>query len=274
MFLFMKTAVEPLASTPLDANILVVPYMTPLRCPAKYRAFTLLELLAIIGILALLITLRLPALARATDQTKRSQCASNLRQFTLATQIFANENDDRLPSGAVGSWAWDAPASLGTFVESTGSKWTVMYCPGTGPRFSDADNWNLYNFAPPSFRVLGYANTFFANTGVSSTNYNPTLTPSPVQVTPGNYVTPLTSQRVLLADATISLPGQNNPATRYSYSYVNIQGGYALAHLSPHLTAQFPAGGNLGMLDGHVEWRKFNDMTPRTQGSSSPVFWW
>jgi prepilin-type processing-associated H-X9-DG protein len=36
-----------------------------------------------------------------------------------------------------------------------------------------------------------------------------------------------------------------------------------------------PAGGNVGMLDGHVEWRVFPQMHVRTpQGSGTPVFWW
>jgi prepilin-type processing-associated H-X9-DG protein len=34
-----------------------------------------------------------------------------------------------------------------------------------------------------------------------------------------------------------------------------------------------PTGGNLLMLDNHVEWRKFNSMLPRTIGNV-PVFWW
>ena len=35
------------------------------------------------------------------------------------------------------------------------------------------------------------------------------------------------------------------------------------------------AGGNVGMLDGHAEWRKLNyPMLPRTDSSSTPIFWW
>ena len=192
--------------------------------------------------------------------------------FTLAMQIFANDNTDRFPTNGLGYWAWDIPADIGTFVESTGSKWTVMFCPGTAPRFSETDNWNLYNYSV--YRVTGYANTFpLGNGHVTPTNVNPTMTPVPLQIGFGVYVTPLASERVLLADTTISQNGQNNPAARYSYNFTDIQGGFAKAHVSAHLTGRFPAGGNLGMLDGHVEWRKFDDMTPRTTGSS-PVFWW
>ncbi len=238
------------------------------------RAFTLFELLVVVAVLALLISLRLPALARATDQTKRAQCAANLRQFTLAMHIFASDNNDRFPTNTSAFWAWDASPYIGTFVESTGSKWTVMYCPGTAPRFDDADNLNFYNYSLPGYRVLGYATTLPGNPGVASTNLNPTLNPVSVQMSFGLYSNPLSSQRVLLADVTMSAPGQNNPAARYTYNFTNIQGGYPKGSVSAHLAANFPVGGNLGMLDGHVEWRQFDGMTPRTTSSGAPVFWW
>jgi prepilin-type processing-associated H-X9-DG protein len=237
-------------------------------------AFTMIELLVIVAVVVLVAVIRLPALARATSQTKRAQCASNLRQFALAMHIYAGESQDRLPANTNGYWAWDVSGYIGTFVEGTGSKWTVMYCPATAPEWTEADNWNLYNYSPPDYRVLGYANTFPGNPGVVSTNVNVTLTPTAVPVSFGIYATPTASQRVLLADVTMSSFGQDNPAARYTYNFTVIQGGYPRSHTSAHLTGRFPSGGNLGMLDGHVEWRKFDDMTPRTQGNGSPVFWW
>ncbi len=45
------------------------------------------------------------------------------------------------------------------------------------------------------------------------------------------------------------------------------------AHRTSHMAGFLPAGGNLAMLDGHVEWRKFDDMHVRAAGSG-PVFWW
>jgi prepilin-type processing-associated H-X9-DG protein len=248
------------------------PFRFTLQSVAGRRGLTLIELLVIVSLLSLLVATQVPALSRAAVQTKRGQCAANLRQFTQAMHIYAGENDDRLPTNSVGYWAWDVSSYIGTFVESTGSKWTVMYCPGTTPRFSDSDNWQFYNFGT-GYRVIGYANTFPGNSTLTATNINPTLTPAPMQVGFGLYTTALASQRVLLADATISNYGQNDPAVRYTYNYTEITGGYPWHHCSPHLMGRLPAGGNLGMLDGHVEWRRFDDMTPRTQGSS-PVFWW
>jgi prepilin-type N-terminal cleavage/methylation domain-containing protein/prepilin-type processing-associated H-X9-DG protein len=64
------------------------------------RAFTLVEMLVVIAIIGLLAALLLPALSRAKTHAHAATCRNNLRQWGMATQLYAVEHDDYLvPEG-------------------------------------------------------------------------------------------------------------------------------------------------------------------------------
>lgn len=71
--------------------------LRPDRQPARKAAFTLVELLVVIGILGVLVGLLLPALAAAKQKARGAKCINNLKQVGTAFLLYAADSNDQLP---------------------------------------------------------------------------------------------------------------------------------------------------------------------------------
>jgi prepilin-type N-terminal cleavage/methylation domain-containing protein/prepilin-type processing-associated H-X9-DG protein len=193
-----------------------------MRCTRT--AFTLVELLVVIAVIAILAALLLPALSKAKDRARQSQCASNLRQVLLAAVMYADENDGRFP-------AQPADGRPVRAVGGNGLNFYDLLMPYTlnpGAWLCPSARDNTAEGAQPPGRLMG----FHMNGLLITTNGLLELTVAEP------------SNTMLASDA-----GEKR-LWNSAYLRPNQVGGY----LYDMPISNHSGGGNVGFADGHVSW--------------------
>jgi prepilin-type N-terminal cleavage/methylation domain-containing protein/prepilin-type processing-associated H-X9-DG protein len=230
------------------------------------RAFTLVELLVVIGVLAVLMALLMPSLRLAREQAQRTLCANRLRQLTAAAVSYGNENRGRLPpgnrsAGDLGeSCIWISHDAYNYFAGYVGAPLPTKPRGknGTGaaalacPNLFGNDAHTLPVDAPSGIGwVIGY--NYIGNHKMAETN-NKWPTASPVRLSDSGAL-------ALFADL-------NDWSPIDHFSIVPHQrraggGFFEGAEGGKAPPAYGAAGGNVAFLDGSVRWKLLG---PRVNG--------
>jgi prepilin-type N-terminal cleavage/methylation domain-containing protein len=239
----------------------------------KRNGFTLIELLVVVAIIAVLISILLPALASAREQAKRAVCMSNVHQITLVANMFADDNNSWYPSiSAVGPgtnppcypW-WLDPKSTRMFVPRFLPNPQVFFCPsalwetwgdGMQERKSQWDNFLQYPLINNQFLVTTYDLVFGSHANVDSPWVR-------FRHYAGDAAHPANGPDGS-SDGTypVKSNGVNDPSTRVlvTDSFNNnpwwLINQYANPHNHPDQTGNGGAGSNQGYVDGHAQWKK------------------
>jgi len=212
-------------------------------------AFTIVELLVVVTIIITLLAILLPSMSGAAESAQRAACGSNVHQLALASLSYAASHHANLPADASqnnGTWLWDLTRNVAdALVDHSGSKVDVFYDPAV-PHQNVETHWDFN----ADYRVTGYWFTFKRVNGAMSTI--PDFLSDHPWVSRLTQSAPPGQQLVLLADATVSS----------NFQFAEVMGGSSIPHRTSHLDfeTEMPEGGNIGMLDGSVQWRPFDDM--------------
>jgi len=235
------------------------------RATARGRpptAFTLIELLVVLAIIAILAALLLPALMSAKERARRAACKNSLRQFGLALHMYGDDNEQRLPSGAPNRpkppdddhLPVISNATSNAIVQYTANE-QMLHCPSFG-------DWFIREQATRPFeeREYGYVIGYNYHGGHTNTPWRPILAGGATWVSP---------QRLTDRPTLVLLSDMNDWSPLYGQSFApHGRNGMIRQGLDPSNAGASGAssaaigarGGNVGALDGSVQWKPIEQM--------------
>lgn len=125
------------------------------------EGFTLIELLVVVAIIAVLIAILLPALGTARESAKTTVCLNNMRQMSLATLMYVDDNDGMLPSVGMshGSHSVNEQGSWFHLLERYCQKGLLYRCPSDKSPYFDTP-------LPPDnvrYRKVSYGTNYYVS---------------------------------------------------------------------------------------------------------------